>query len=203
MKRTETKCLKCIGETGVKLGEARILIPFTALRIIIDVDFRSLMRRNLLVVKQGCGNERITHLRPRHYLHIGNRCQLLAWESYFFTYRWSAADTPYSMYNANDLRRIHRVCGHLSVRVTNLLLQKEIVEKLENGIKNSSVEKQDRCRTSQESERPLRRFKLTIGSKQVTFNYRVIVDTMFILSRAELHMADKSTRITDTEFLKN
>lgn len=49
----------------------------------------------------------------------------------------------------------------------------------------------------------LRRFKLKIGSKKLSFNSRIIVDTMFIEGRAVLHKVDESTHFTVAALLKN
>lgn len=49
---------------------------------------------------------------------------------------------------------------------------------------------------------PSRRFKLTIGTDDLRFNYSVQVDTLFLGGRPVLNMIDMATHFCATSFLK-
>lgn len=59
------------------------------------------------------------------------------------------------------------------------------------------------CRTFKTFEGTPRRFKLAVGTEESKFNHRVIVDTMFIENRPNIHLVYGSTHFTADAFFRN
>lgn len=48
--------------------------------------------------------------------------QPLTFKNYFLIHTWKRGDLPYSLYTESEIRKLHRVFGHPSVRAfTNIL----------------------------------------------------------------------------------
>ena len=203
MRPSKKKGLKGIGGLGTVIGEVTIQISFVELGIIVDVDFevmkdecptllsnKDMIINGLDISLQGC------------YLHVGPLKQRLKLENYFFLHKWSARDTPYVLYTMEELRKIHQGFGHPSVKATFHLLRRATAGKLSNKIKDELHKIQDDCKVCLKHAATPRRFRLTIGTEELRFNQRVVVDTMFIENKPIIHLVDESTHFTAACFLK-
>lgn len=202
--RKPSRGLKGLGGKSKVLGEAMIQIPFCALHLIIDVVFAIVEEDipSLLSNKDMLDNGLDISLQGK-YLYIGSRRQPLVLDNYFFIYRWSTRNVPYALYTENELRRIHRGFGHPSVRATRNLLARSNNGNLNPVLMNQVKKIKADCVTCRTNASAPRRFKLTLGSEEIQFNHRVVVDTMFIQSRPVLHLVDEGTHFTSAAFLKN
>lgn len=61
----------------------------------------------------------------------------------------------------------------------------------------------DNCRTCRDHASAPRRFKLTVGSDELSFNHRILLDTMFIDGRPVIHIIDEGTHYSAAGFLKS
>ena len=137
------------------------------------------------------------------YLHVGELREPLVLENYFFVYRWTADEIPYSLYTEIELRKIHKGFGHPSVKTTYNLLSKANIEDLPDETMRQLKSIESDCHTCKVNAKSTRRFRLTVGTDDFRFNHHVIVDMMFINSRPVLHMVDESTHYQAASFLKS
>lgn len=59
------------------------------------------------------------------------------------------------------------------------------------------------CKTCKENDGAPRRLKLTVGSNNLSFNYCVVIYTMFLQLLPVLHLVDEATYFTAASFLPN
>lgn len=59
------------------------------------------------------------------------------------------------------------------------------------------------CRIYKQKEQATRRFKLTVGTEELRFHHKVIVETMIIGGRSVLHMGDERTHFQAISILKS
>ena len=110
---------------------------------------------------------------------------------------------PYVLYTEDELRKIHRGFGHPSVRSTYHLLRRASGEDLDKKVKQQLDKISDDCKICLRNAATPRRFRLTVGTDELRFNHRVVVDTMFIQNKPIIHLVDESTHFTAACFLKN
>lgn len=138
------------------------------------------------------------------YLHLGNLRQPFTLENYFFVYRWKVDVIPYVLYTERDLSRIHRLFGHPSIRATYKLFKIANPEDLDNSIKEELekiTEENSVCETNGSKSRP---FKFPVGTEEMRFNNRIIVDTMMFLdTKPVIRLVDESTHFAAAFFLRN
>ena len=198
------RVVKGIAGKGEVVGEVLIPIPFNKLGIIIDVDFIVLGCNcpSLLSNKDMLTNGLDISIQGK-FLYMGDRRQPLTLKNYFFIYEWDAKELPYILYTEGELRRIHRGFGHPSVLSTYNLLKRANKSKLRKSIKQEIAKIVEDCDICRRSGNKPRRFKLTAGTEELRFNHTVVVDTMFIESRAVLHMVDEATHFMAACFLRS
>ena len=202
--RAPKRGVRGIGGRSKVIGEVTIQIPFVELHLIIDVDFAILKEDSpsLLSNKDMIENGLDISLQGS-YLYIGNLRQPLVLENYFFKYNWSSTSIPYVLYTEKELRTIHRSFGHPSVSSTYKLLRRASGDKLKGNIKGMLRRLSENCKICKTNAATPRRFKLTIGTDDLRFNNRIIVDTMFIEGRPVIHIVDECTHFTAASFLKS
>lgn len=192
-----------IGGRSLSIGEVTLQIPFSGLGIVLDIEF-SILREStpsLLCNKDLLENNLDISLQGG-YLYIGERKQNLILDNYFFIHTWTADDLPFVLYTEAELGRIHRVFGHPSVAATYKLLRKASTKPLKRGLRRRLEELAEACKVCKRNAAAPRRFKLTVGSDDLSFNHKIIVDTMFIEGRAVLHIIDEATHFTAATFLR-
>lgn len=157
-----------IGISGRKnaIGIVRIKIRFTALSLVIAVDFLVLAEAipTLLSTKDMMDNDVDISLAHKRISYQGKH-HPLALEDYFLIHRWQPADLPYAMHTCTELRHIHRSFGHPSVCAPMELLKRAQGDDLDPETRKSlrNIEKQ--CSTCRVTSANPRHFKLTIGSR--------------------------------------
>lgn len=107
------------------------------------------------------------------------------------------------MYTVEDIRKIHNVFGHPSVKATQKMLRREKVGSLGRTTRASVEQISEDCKICRLSAAKPRRLKLTVGMDGLRFNEGVKVDTMFIKGRPIIHMMDQATHFSAATFLNN
>lgn len=201
--RPARKDVKGIGGRSTVLGEVTIQIPFSKLNLIIDVEFSILPddTPSLLSNKDIIENGLDISLQGG-YLYIDDARQPLIFENFFYIYKWKAPSIPYVLYTEQELRRIHRVFGHPSVAATHNLLKRASKTPLNTNVRKQLERLAEDCNTCRRNGTSPRRFKLIVGSDDLIFNNKVVVDTMFLDGRAVLHMVDEATHFSAATFLR-
>jgi hypothetical protein len=97
-----------------------------------------------------------------------------------------------------ELARLHRRFGHPSVQRLSALL-----ERSGHSIEKDALEHLSKyCQYCQKHSRSPGRFRFTLRD-DVTFNYNVVVDILYIEGKATLHIVDEATRFQAGRFLKD
>lgn len=204
MKTTTSKGVTGIGGSRIPIGSVSMQIPFTALDLVIDVEFIVLEESvpTLMSMKDMISNG--LHISIQHkYICFGMKKQALKFENYFLIHKWSPADLQYALYTEVELRKIHKSFGHPSITATEGLLRRAgrgILDIETKGMIQCIAEECKPCMTHAKAPR---RFKLTVGTGNLRFNHSVQVDTMFIRGKPVLHMVDLATHFCAAAFLKN
>lgn len=202
------KWLKGLGGTrpGI-LGVVKLQVPFSNLNLVIDVDFSMISDEDprdpsptLLSMKDMLDNNIDISIEECCVKFQGLR-QALTMENYFLVYRWTVKDLPYALYTASELRNIHRVFGHLSVRATTNLIKKAQGKGLSKDTQRILQSISEECTVCKYEDRKPRRFKLTVGIEGLRFNHQVQIDTIFLEGKPVLHMVDEATHFFAAEFL--
>lgn len=196
--------MRGIGGTGTILGEATLPVPFSELGLVLHIAFVVLERDcpTLLSNKDMLDNGLDISIQDR-YISMGERRQPLILENYFLKYKWDPYCMIYAAYSEKELVKIHRSFGHPSVRATYNLLRRAGRAEPKGETLRQLEKIAAACRECQKNEAKPRRFKLTVGTDELTFNHIVVIDTMFINSRPVLHLVDESTHFTSACFLKS
>lgn len=82
------------------------------------------------------------------------------------------------MYTEKELRRLHRVFGHPSVKALKTLLRKADPKSMKKSVIDAVKEITDACTICATRARRPRRFKLTVGTDDLRFNHIIAVDIM-------------------------
>lgn len=202
--RPSEKRVKGIGGRQVVVGVANIQIPFDKLGLIIDVWFaildadvptllslRDLWINGLDISIQEC------------VIKLGQKKQELEMVNFFLVYKWQPGVLSYALYTEKELRTIHRTFGHPSIKATTSLLKRASGDELDTKTRKSIEAIASACNICQRNAGTPRRFKLTVGTSGLRFNHSVQIDTMFIRSKAVLHMVDVATHFSAACFLRS
>lgn len=156
------------------IGTVRIQIPFTDLRVIIDVDFliNTEAFPTLLSMQEMVRNQLHIYIQHGH-ISFSERIQPLAMENRFLIHRWTPMELPYALYIAKEQRSIHRSFGNPSIRSTEGLLQLAsrgpLAQKHIPCRQNITAE----CQPCTTQEPTSRIFKLPVGMDYLRFNHSV------------------------------
>lgn len=99
----------------------------------------------------------------------------------FLVHNWRPDDMPYAFYTeGGDLRTIHRSFGHHDLKATEDPLRRSKGAELDRTTKEMVKKIADGCAVCKTHAPTPRRFKLTIGTGDLSFNHDLQVDTMFL-----------------------
>lgn len=202
--RTSRRGVKGIaGKTGA-IDEVTIQIPITDIGIIIHVEFSVLpgdtpsLLSNKDMIESG-----LDFGLQSGCIHVGDKRKALHLGNYFYIHRCPKKSILYVMFTEKELRLIHRSFGHPSVSSNHKFLRKESSEPLSKTLRMKLVKLADSCKTCKRNAEASQRFKLTVGSEDLAFNSKVLVDTMFLDGRPVIHIFDEDTHFSAAAFLKS
>lgn len=132
--------------------------------------------------------------RRRHHLTMDN---------FFLIHRWYPEDMPYVLYTEEELRTLHQIFGHPSVRALQMFSERAIGSKMERNTVKSLEKMKKNCTVCKKTSIAPRRFKLIVGTAGLKFNHRVQVDAMFIHGIPVIHILDEVKHFCVAFFLRN
>lgn len=204
IERGEQRGIRGVGGSAKIIGSANIPVPFRDLKLVIDVQFRIVNEKvpSLLSNKDMIDNGLDISLQRKTISH-GKQEQSLDFENYFLIHRWRSDDISYSMYTEKELRKLHRVFGHPSVRALTNLLRRADPRAMNPSVVEAVKEITHACTICATHAKRPRRFKLTVGTDDLRFNHVIAVDIMFLRGRPTLHIVDEATHFNQAKFLTN
>lgn len=194
LRKVKNRSVNGIGGTQPAIGLALIDIPFKKLHLMINVLFLILPSKTpaLLSTRDMYVNGLDFSLQNKTITFEG-RVQELIMDNYFLIHRWSPKDITTALYTEDELRTIHRTFGHPSITTTEKLLKRAQEKSLDNETRSNIRRLAEDCSTCKKYAPKPRRFRLTVGTKDMRFNHAVQIDTMFLNGRPVCHLVDEAT----------
>jgi len=197
------KTLRGIGGKSAALGSAWIPIPFTKLKLIVDVNFQIVNDNvpTLLCMKDMVQNGLDISIQKSE-ISYKHRKHPLILENYFLIHRWKPEDVSYSMYTEDELRKLHRSFGHPTVSAFKKVLKAARPDEMNSEVKEWISTITAACSSCAKYGSKPRRFKITVGTDDLRFNQTVAVDIMYITQKKPvLHIVDEATHFNAACFL--
>lgn len=204
VRHPDGRMIRGIGGNQPAIGFVTIQVPFRDLNLTIDVDFMLVSGSipSLLSLRDVYENGLDISLQ-RQMITFRDKCQKLDFDNFFLIHNWTPNDVPYSLYTEGELRKIHKVFGHPSVTAASGLIKRALGGNLDTKTRRIIEIISDECHICKRNAQAPRRFKMTVGTDDLSFNHNIQVDTMFLNNRPVIHMVDLATHFCAAGFLKN
>jgi hypothetical protein len=199
----DQKCFKGIAGGRRSIGSALVTIPFPKLGICSDVLF-SIMKESVptLLSLKDLRRTGVDLSIQRNVLTLMGQEQPLSTKDDFLWHRWHQSDAG-ALFTESELKSLHRSFGHPSAGALYRLLKRARPEQTSATVQEAIEELTKQCGPCEERKRRPRRFKLTLGSEDLSFNSVVAVDVMYLDGDPILHVVDEATHFAAASYLRN
>lgn len=116
---------------------------------------------------------------------------------------WLPDDMPYAFYTELELSKIHRSFGHADLTATKYLLWWEKEGCVGPNYKRAGQQDCGQMLIFETLAPTPRRFNLTIGTGDLSFNHELQGDTMFLYNKPILDMVETAAHFCSAAFLKS
>ena len=197
----EPKSVNGVGGKQICFGLVNMTVPFPNLGFEMDFEFHitdanvPTLRCLRDLKRTGLGLD-----IQNDTLHFMGKSEKLELRNGLLWYEWTK---PVALYSEKELFKLHRSFGHPSVTAMFKLLKRARLQDVDSKTYKAIKDLTKSCRVCARHDRKPKRFKLTVGAEDLSFNHIVAIDTMFIDGKPILHMVDEATHFSVGCWLKN